>query len=50
LEASTLVKVNGKVVPMNSFIAKIVKNTITGLLSPLKGFAKGDIEIKIKQK
>jgi len=50
LEPSTLVKVNGKVVPMNSFIAKIVKNTITGLLSSLKGFTKGDIEIKIKQK
>ena len=27
-----------------------VKNTITGLLSSLKGFIKGDIEIKIKQK
>ena len=50
LEPSTLVKVNGKIVPMNSFIAKIIKNTITGLLSPLKGFTKGDIEIKIKQK
>ncbi len=50
LEPSTLVKVDGKVVPMNSFIARIVKNTITGLLSPLKAFTKGDIEIKIKQK
>jgi len=50
LEPSTLVKVNGKIVPMNSFIAKIVRNTIIGLLSPLKGFTKGDIEIKIKQK
>ena len=50
LEPSILVKVDGKVVPMNSFIARIVKNTITGLLSPLKGFTKGDIEIKIKQK
>jgi len=50
LEPSTLVKVDGKVVPMNSFIAGIVKNTITGLLSPLKGFTKGDVEIKIKQK
>lgn len=50
LEPSTLVKVNGKIVPMNPFIAKIIKNTITGLLSPLKGFIKGDIEIKIKQK
>jgi len=50
LESSTLVKVDGKIVPMNPFIAKIIKNTITGLLSPLKGFVKGDIEIKIKQK
>lgn len=50
LEPSTLVKVNGKIVPMNSFIAKIIKNTITGLLSSLKGFTKGDIEIKIKKK
>jgi hypothetical protein len=44
------VKVNGKIISMNSFIAKIVRNTIIGLLSSLKGFTKGDIEIKIKQK
>ncbi|MDD5015505.1 MAG: molybdopterin-guanine dinucleotide biosynthesis protein B [Atribacterota bacterium] len=50
LEPSTLVKVNGKTIPMNPFIAKIIKNTIIGLLSSLKGFIKGDIEIKIKQK
>ena len=50
LEPSTLVKVNGKIISMNPFIAKIVKNTIIGLLSTLKGFTKGDIEIKIKQK
>jgi len=50
LEPSTLVKINGKIISMNPFIAKIVKNTITGLLSTLKGFTKGDIEIKIKQK
>ena len=50
LEPSTLVKVDGKIISMNPFIAKIVKNTITGLLSSLKGFIKGDIEIKIKQK
>ncbi len=50
LEPSTLVKVNGKIISMNPFIARIVKNTITGLLSSLKGFTKGDIEIKIKQK
>ncbi len=50
LEPSTLVKVNGKIISMNPFIAKIVKNAITGLLSSLKGFTKGDIEIKIKKK
>lgn len=50
LEPSTLVKVNGKIISMNSFISKIVKNTIIGLLSSLKGFIKGDIEIKIKKK
>ena len=50
LEPSTLVKVDGKIISVNPFIAKIIKNTITGLLSSLKGFIKGDIEIKIKQK
>ncbi|GAG44320.1 unnamed protein product, partial [marine sediment metagenome] len=50
LEPSTLVKVNGKIVPMNPLISKIIKNTIIGLLSSLKGFIKGDIEIEIKQK
>ncbi|MGB6371444.1 MAG: molybdopterin-guanine dinucleotide biosynthesis protein B [Atribacterota bacterium] len=50
LEPSTLVKVNGETISMNPFISKIVKNTIIGLLSSLKGFIKGDIEIKIKQK
>ena len=50
LEPSTLVKVDGKIISMTPFIAKIIKNTITGLLSSLKGFIKGDIEIKIKQK
>src|SRR5665648_270258 len=50
LEPSTSVKVNGKIISMNTFIAKIIKNTIVGLLSSLKGFIKGDIEIKIKQK
>lgn len=50
LEPSTLVKVNGEIISMNPFISKIVKNTIIGLLSSLKGFIKGDIEIKIKKK
>ncbi|HER23671.1 MAG TPA: molybdopterin-guanine dinucleotide biosynthesis protein B [Candidatus Atribacteria bacterium] len=49
LKPSILVKVNGQTISMNSFIAKITKNTISGLLSSLKGFGRGDIEIKIKQ-
>lgn len=50
LEPSISVKVNGKTMSINPFIAKITENTITGLLSSLKGFNRGDIEIKIKQK
>lgn len=50
LEPSTLIKVNGKIISMNPFISKIVRNTIIGLISSLKGFTKGSIEIKIKQK
>jgi len=50
LEPSTLVKVDGRIISMNPFISKLVKNTIIGLLSSLKGFIKGDVEIKIKQK
>lgn len=50
LEPSTLVKLNGEIISMNPFISKIVKNTIIGLLSSLKGFIRGDIEIKIKKK
>ena len=50
LKPSTMVKVDGRAISMNSFISKLVKNTIIGLLSSLKGFIKGDVEIKIKQK
>jgi molybdopterin-guanine dinucleotide biosynthesis protein B len=50
LEPSTLVKVDERIISMNPFISKLVKNTIIGLLSSLKGFIKGDVEIKIKQK
>jgi molybdopterin-guanine dinucleotide biosynthesis protein B len=48
LEPVTLVKVDGKTMVMNSFISKILSNTIIGMLSSLKGFTKGSIEIKIK--
>jgi len=50
LNPSVIVTISGRKISMNPFIAKIVTKTIIGLLSSLKGFAKGDIEIKIKQK
>ncbi|MCJ7656379.1 MAG: molybdopterin-guanine dinucleotide biosynthesis protein MobB, partial [Candidatus Atribacteria bacterium] len=50
LEPSTLVTVDGRIISMNPFISKLVKNTLIGLLSSFKGFIKGDVEIKIKQK
>ena len=50
LNPAIVVKVDGKKISMNPFIVKIVTSTIIGLLSTLKGFTKGDIEITIKQK
>ncbi|KUK55623.1 MAG: Molybdopterin-guanine dinucleotide biosynthesis protein region [Atribacteria bacterium 34_128] len=50
LRADTLVKVDGEKVSINPFISKMLRNTIIGMLSSLKGFTKGDIEIKIKKK
>ncbi|MEA3296218.1 MAG: molybdopterin-guanine dinucleotide biosynthesis protein B [Patescibacteria group bacterium] len=50
LKSKVVVKANGKIIPMNPFISKIVKNVILGLLSPLKEFGKGKIEIEIKEK
>ncbi len=47
LQPATEVRIDGQPMPMNSFISSIVRNTILGLLSPLKGFKKGKIEISI---
>ena len=47
LQPTTEVKIDGQPMPMNSFISSIVKNTVLGMLSPLKGFKKGEIEIRI---
>jgi len=47
LQPTTEVKIDGQLMPMNSFISSIVKNTVLGMLSPLKGFKKGKIEIRI---
>lgn len=46
LHPTTEVKVDGQPLPLNSFISDIVKSTILGMLSPLKGFKKGKVEIR----
>ena len=47
LQPSTEVTIDGRVMPINPFISSIVRGTILGLLSSLKGFRKGKIEISI---
>ncbi len=47
LQPATRVRIDGEPLPMNPFISAIVRNTILGMLSPLKGFKKGEIEISI---
>jgi len=47
LQPATEVRVDGRLVSMNPFISSMVRSTILGVLSPLKGFKKGKIEITI---
>jgi molybdopterin-guanine dinucleotide biosynthesis protein B len=47
LQPATEVRIDGQAMPMNPFISSIVRNTILGMLSPLKGFKKGKVEISI---
>jgi molybdopterin-guanine dinucleotide biosynthesis protein B len=47
LQPATEVKVDGLPLPLNPFISGIVRSTILGMLSPLKGFKRGKIEIRI---
>lgn len=47
LQPSTEIRIDGRPMPMNPFISSIVRSTILGMLSPLKGFKKGKIEISI---
>ena len=48
LNADVEIKIDGRVIPAKPFISDLVKNTITGMLSSLKGYRKGKIEIKIE--
>lgn len=47
LQPTTEVRIDGKLMPMNPFISGIVRNTILGMLSPLKGFKRGKVEISL---
>ncbi len=48
LEPEVRISLEGKVLPMNPFSQRVVRNTIRGLLSSLKGFRKGTIQIEMK--
>jgi len=47
MRPATEVRIDGELMPMNPFISGIVRGAIMGMLSPLKGFKKGEIEISI---
>jgi molybdopterin-guanine dinucleotide biosynthesis protein B len=47
LQPATEIRIDGRAMPMNPFISSIVRSTILGLLSSLKGFKKGKIEISM---
>lgn len=48
LEPTTEVRIDGQRLALNPFISGVVRNTILGLLSPLKGVKSGSIEISIE--
>jgi molybdopterin-guanine dinucleotide biosynthesis protein B len=41
------VKIEGQALPLTPFVSSVVRGTITGLLSPLKGFRSGHITISL---
>jgi len=47
LQPTTEVRIDGRPMPMNPFISGIVRGAILGMLSSLKGFKKGKIEISV---
>ena len=47
LQPATEVRIDGQLLSMNPFISGIVRGAIMGMLSSLKGFKKGRIEISI---
>lgn len=50
LKPETQITLNGKVFALNPFISQMIRGTITGMLSSLKGYRPGNIQIKIEDK
>jgi len=48
LNAHVQIKIDGHIMPAKPFISDILQNTITGMLSSLKGYREGKVEIKIE--
>lgn len=48
LESSLKITVNGQQLPLNPFVNAILTNGITGMLTPLKGFVPGQVEISLE--
>ncbi|MGB3400419.1 MAG: molybdopterin-guanine dinucleotide biosynthesis protein MobB [Candidatus Deferrimicrobiaceae bacterium] len=46
LSPQTVVTLDGQLMPMKSFVSDIIRGTIVGMLTSLKGFHKGVIEIR----
>lgn len=49
LNADVQIKIDGRIMPAKPFVSDMVGNTITGMLSSLKGYRKGRIEIVIEK-
>ena len=47
LYADVQIKIDDRIMPVKPFVADIIRNTVTGMLSSLKGYGKGRIEIVI---
>lgn len=46
--SEVIIEINGKKLELNPFAKSVVESTIRGLLSPLRGYEKGDISIIIR--
>jgi len=49
LHPQTIVKIDGQIVPLNPFASNMIRSTISGMLSSLKGVRKGSVEISISE-